>query len=136
MLSVLHPLVEHVAQTLAGDQSGAREIEVEEAQHFASGQLAREALHRVQFAGDVASADHRADGGAGHDVGIDAGLVQRAQHTNMGPSAGASCPERQTDFAVAHAGPSSARPNAELATQEADRLIRCLCVNLTGRGIK
>ena len=41
-------VVEDVAQALAGDQAGAREIEIEEAQHLAARQVARELLERVR----------------------------------------------------------------------------------------
>ena len=45
----LHALVEHVAEALAVDEAGAGEIEVEEAQHLAPRQLARELLERVEL---------------------------------------------------------------------------------------
>ena len=116
--------VEHVAQPLAGDEAGAREVEIEEAQHLAARQLARELLQRGELAGHIAAAHHGADRGAGDDVGVDAGLVQRAQDADMRPAAGRAASERQTDLAITHCW-APERANSSL-TPLADLKGRCL----------
>ena len=134
----LQALVEHVAQALAGDQAGAREIEVEEAQHLAPRQIAGELLQRVELAGDVAAADHGADRGAGDDVGMDAGLVQRPQDADVRPPAGGAAAQRQTDLAVTHCRPPSAqleRSAAGDARSQAAVVPRCTAVNVSAEGL-
>ena len=93
---------EHIVQSLAVDQARAGEIEIEKAQHLAARQIARKIFQRVELSGHVAAADHGADRCAGDDVGMNAGLVEGAENTDMRPSACRTAPERQTDLAVAH----------------------------------
>ena len=89
------------------DQARAGHIEIEEAEHSAAGEVAGELFQGVEFAGHVATTDHGADRCAGDDVGIDAGLVEGAKHTDVRPSAGGSAAKGQADLAVVHhASPS------------------------------
>src|SRR5262245_18827424 len=98
----LHSSVQDVADPLAGDEARPRKIEIEEAQHLAARQLAREFFEGGQLAGHVATADHGADRGAGDDVRVDAGLVQRAQNPDVRPPAGRPASKRQADLAITH----------------------------------
>ena len=107
MATPLRRASQDVVEALAVDQARAGEIEVEEAQHLAAGQVARELLQGIELAGHVAAADDGADRRAGDDVGIDAGLVEGAQDADVRPSAGGTAAKRQTDLAVAHHAPPS-----------------------------
>ena len=108
---------QHIAQPLAGDEAGAREIDIQEAQHLAACQLAGEQLQRRQLAGDIAAPDHGANRGAGDDVGVDAGLVQRPQNPDMRPAAGRPASKRQTDLAITHRWAPEREPHAAWQTE-------------------
>ena len=64
----------------------------------------------VEFAGEIAAADQRADRGAGDHGDFDAGLVERAQHADMRPAARRTAAQRKRDagsslaaFGIGHA---------------------------------
>jgi hypothetical protein len=87
------------------NQARAGNVEVEKTKHSAAGQVAGELFQGIELAGHVASTDHGADRGAGDDVGIDAGVVEGAKHTDMRPSAGGTATKCQADLAVVHHAP-------------------------------
>ncbi len=85
------------------DEAGGAEAEVEQAQHAAARQRARELLERFELAGDEAAADKGANGGAGDDVGLDAGALERFQDADMCPAARYAGAESYADFGAGHA---------------------------------
>jgi hypothetical protein len=89
----LQPRLEDIAQALAVDQTGSRQIEIKEAKNPATGEAARKVFQGVELAGHVAAADDSADGRAGDDVGIDASFVERPEDADMRPSPSRSAPK-------------------------------------------
>src|SRR4051812_25077477 len=67
----------------------------------AHGQPARPSFQRIELAGRVAAADHRADRSTNDDVRDDAVRHQRAHDADMGKAAGSAAAERKPDARAA-----------------------------------
>ena len=102
MLSVAELPLEPVAQTLAVDEAGAGEVEIEIAEDAAAGQLAGELFQFVEMSGRIAAADDRADRCAGDDVGLDPGFGERLEDTDVSPAARRATTQRQPDLRLGH----------------------------------
>ena len=86
---------------LAVEQAAAGELHVDEADHGAAIQVLGKPLQRRQAIGDIGGANQRADGGAAHDVRLDAGFLKRLDDADMGPAARRATAERQADAPTA-----------------------------------
>ena len=134
MLTDFRRRLQDIRQLLAVDQTGAGEIEVEEAQHPAPRQVAGELFESVQLAGDVAAADHRADRGAGDDVGMDARLVERLKYADVRPAASRAAAERQTDLAITHCrGPYQRKTATDRASPRPKPISPCAASTIAAR---
>ena len=72
ILDVADRLGQRFEQAAAADQAKAAEAHVKIAEQPAPREAARPRLDLVELAGRIAAADHRADRGAGNDVGLEA----------------------------------------------------------------
>ena len=76
-------VAELVGEALAGNQTRACEIEIEESEHTAPGQAPGEMLQLVEFSRDITPADHRSDRCADDDVRFQTGLLEYLQDPDM-----------------------------------------------------
>ncbi len=108
--AVAEMLLEALAETLSGDETGAGQIEVEIAEYAPARQLASEVLDFIEMSGDIAAADDRADGRTGDDVGLYAGSEQSPQDADVRPAASGTAPQCQADLARTHDSLHSSGP--------------------------
>ena len=79
----------------AAEQAAAADVQIEQPEKPALGQAAGEFFQLVELAGQIAAADQRADRRAGDHADLDAGLVERTQHADMGPAARRAAAKRK-----------------------------------------
>src|SRR4029079_9090 len=81
----------------AADQTGTAQAEIEIAKNAPARQRARPFLELGELVDGIKAARHRADRGAGDDVGLDAVPDKRAQHADVGKAARGAAAEREPD---------------------------------------
>ena len=91
----LEMLLHALGEAHAAEQTAAADREIEKPGDPPHGERAREALEFVELAGEIASADQRADRGAGDHADLDAGFVEGAEDADMRPAACRAATERQ-----------------------------------------
>lgn len=87
-------VVENPQDALAGDDAAMAELEIKEAPQPDLVQATGPRLEYVEPAGEVDSADERADRGAADDVRPDPCAIERPQDADMRPTAGDAAAER------------------------------------------
>lgn len=103
-IEILQMLLHASGQPHAAEEAGTANGEIEKAGDAPHGERAGEGLQFVQLAGEITAADESADRGAGDHRDLDAFLVQRPEHADMGPAAGSTAAQRQRDLGFARRG--------------------------------
>lgn len=94
---VLEIILKDRDQAVAADEAGAAHAEIEIAENLAAVKGKGPFLKLGQFAGEVAAADQRADGGAGHDRGLNSVTGQGLEDADMGKTARQAAAEGESD---------------------------------------
>ena len=85
-------------QLCAAEKANAGKRHVHHAEHGLFGEIARKQLDDIKPPGGVAAADHRADRGAGDDVGMNAMIAKLKQDADMRPAARSAGAERNANL--------------------------------------